>query len=103
MVKSGLQIQFKNWVSHFNADKFLYEQLRMLEALYLIARNMGYSHPKHQLIMNLIQKPNFYGSAKKANQEKIRQILSEIEVLIANKDMQWTTFRLRYASLQNSH
>ena len=78
-----------------------YEQLRTLEALYLIARNIGHSHPKHQLIMNLIQKPNFYGSAKKANQEAIRKILSEVDLLIANKAMQWTSSPLRYASLQS--
>lgn len=80
-----------------------YEQLRTLEGLYLVARNMGCSHPKHQLIMNLIQKPNFYGSAKKVNQEVIRKILNEIELLIANKTMQWTPFPLRYASLQSHH
>lgn len=80
-----------------------YEQLRTLEALYLIARNMGCSHPKHQLIMNLIQKPNFYGSAKKVNQEAIRKTLSEVELLITGKAMQWTSFPLRYASLQSRH
>jgi len=77
-----------------------YEQLRTLEGLYLVARNAGYSHSKHQLIMNLIQRPNFYGSAKKVNQVAIRQILNEITVIIANKAMQWTPFPLRCASLQ---
>jgi len=86
-------------------DKFHtpYEQLRTLEALYLVARNMGYSHPKHQLIMKLIQKPNFYGSAKKVNDKSIRHILNEIEASIANKAMQWTPFPLRCASLQSRH
>lgn len=80
-----------------------YEQLRTLEAVYLIARNMDYSHPKHQLIMNLIQKPNFYGSAKKINQKSIRKILSEIEVWIANKAIQRVTFPLRCNSLHSRY
>lgn len=80
-----------------------YEQLRTLEALYLIARNMGYSHPKHQLIIDLIQKPNFYGSAKKINQKSIRKILSEIDVWIANKAMQRVTFPLRCNSLHSRY
>lgn len=80
-----------------------YEQLRTLEGLYLIARNMGYSHSKHQLIMNLIQRPNFYGSAKKVNQEAIRKILNEVELLIINKAMKSTSFPLRFTSLGNCH
>ena len=101
LVYSNEEIDVSRIVPHdFNTP---YEQLRTLEALYLIARDLGCSHPKHQLIMNLIQKPNFYGSAKKANQLAIRQFLNEIQASIANNSKQWTPFPLRYASLQSRH
>jgi hypothetical protein len=100
-VSSNIKLDVSRFIPHnFHTP---YEQLRTLEGLYLVARNIGYSHPKHQLIMNLIQKPNFYGSAKKVNQGAIRQILNEIEVVVANKAMQCTPFPLRCATLQSRH
>ncbi len=98
-ISCNKKIDISRFIPHeFNTP---YEQLRTLEAIYLMARNMGYIHPKHQLIINWIQKPNFYGSAKKINQEAIRQILKEIEVLIANKTSQCTTFPLRSTALHS--
>ena len=60
-------------VSYIDSHDFQtpYEQLRTLEALYLVARASGYIHPKHETLINFIQKPNFYRSTQKLNQDKI--------------------------------
>lgn len=77
-----------------------YEQLRILEALYLITRNMGINHPKHQTLINLIQKPNLYGSTKKINEEKVEHFVCELASLIAYKGLPRSSQPQRCASLQ---
>lgn len=100
-VDNDTLLSIKNIASHdFHTP---YEKLRSLEALYLIFRTMGYTHPKHKMIMNVIQKPNLYGSTKIFNQKKIEFLILEIEKKISTGTINYTSFPLRYASLQSRH
>jgi len=68
-----------------------YEQLRSLEAAYLIARSDGAYHPEHRKLMSLIEAPNAYGSSQVRNQNKVGEYLEQVLTLKANKAMHTTS------------
>lgn len=74
-----------------------YERLRSLEAVYLLARANGASHPDHTQLMKHIVQPNFYRSSQKSKQKVVQQYLSEVIPLVANNAMQGMHFPLRFA------
>jgi hypothetical protein len=79
----------------------IYEKLRTLEFLYLIARSTGYIHSDHELIIKYICNPNLYGSSRKNNDDTLSRYILDIHRGIANKAMHWTASPLHFASLQS--
>lgn len=55
-----------------------YEKLRFLEYYYLIARSRGYVHPRHNMLMGYISKPNLYGAARRCNKDTVDSFIFDV-------------------------
>lgn len=79
----------ESFVINFSTQQFnsAYEQLRSLEAAYLISRSNGMYHPAHKSLMKFIQAPNAYGSAQVRNQEKLGEYMADVLAILASKVM----------------
>lgn len=68
-----------------------YELLRTLEAAYIIAQSHGYTHLRHENLMKCITCPNEYGSSQNKNLSVLRNYLSDIIEILANKSFMLRT------------
>ena len=68
-----------------------YEELRSLEAAYLIARSNGLYHPAHKSLIKFIRSPNAYGSSQARNRKKLGEYMEDVLAMLANKVMHATS------------
>jgi hypothetical protein len=68
-----------------------YEELRSLEAAYLIARSNEMYHPAHLSLMKFLKAPSAYGSSQAKNQKKRGIYMADVLAIFANKAMHATS------------
>jgi len=83
----------ESFIMNLSARQFnsAYEELRSLEAAYLIARSNGMYHPAHLSLMKFIKSPNAYGSSQARNQKKLGEYMADVLDMLANKAMHATS------------
>lgn len=78
-----------------------HEQLRVIEAFYLLLRSEGFIHHEHELLVKVITEPNNYGSTQMRNKQLISNYLKDLSQKLNSKPINLDKLPINYALLTN--